>query len=190
MLRNSVSRRPLIFITLGLLIMAAVIVGLSSKTALADEGVSIRGNFTVAISFIQDPTTCGVGDKCVACVTNFPPRFYIDAEGIGDTSRLGTMFLKIQKCLDPAASPFGSYDGTFTLTAPNGKDSLIGIYTGKNTNAGDAYGFNTFSGDLKITGGTGRFDDAQGHAHFTAVAHGSSATAFYAVEGFVSSRTN
>ena len=105
MLRNSVSRRPLIFITLGLLILAAVIVGLSSKTALADEGVSIRGNFTVAISFIQDPSTCGVGDKCVACVTNFPPRFYIDAEGIGDTSRLGTMFLKIQKVSRSGGEP-------------------------------------------------------------------------------------
>ena len=155
MLRNSVSRRPLVFVTLGLLIMAAMIVGLASKTALADEGMPFRGNFTVAISFAQGPSACGVGDNCLACVTNFPPRVYIDAEGIGDTSRLGTMFLKIQKCFDPAAGPFGSYVGIFTLTAPNGKDSLTGTYTEKNTNAGDAYGFNTFSGDLKITGGTG-----------------------------------
>jgi hypothetical protein len=190
MLRNSISRRPLILICLGLLIMAAMIVGLASKTALADEGVPFRGNFTVAISFIQDPSTCGVGDKCVACVSNFPPRFYIEAQGIGDTSKLGTMFLKIQKCLDPAASPFGSYDGIFTFTAPNGKDSLTGIYTGKNTGTPDTYGFGAFNGELRITGGTGRFDDAQGHARFTAVAHRSSATAFYAVEGTVSSRAD
>ena len=68
MLRNSVSRRPLVFVTLGLLIMAAMIVGLASKTALADEGMPFRGNFTVAISFAQGPSACGVGDNCLACV--------------------------------------------------------------------------------------------------------------------------
>jgi hypothetical protein len=73
------------------------------------------------------------------------------------------------------------------MTAPNGKDSLSGIYTGKNTSGGDVYGFLPFSGELKITGGTGRFDNARGHARFTALS-GPNGTAFYAVDGELSSR--
>jgi hypothetical protein len=189
MLRYAFSRKHLIFISLGLLLLAAMTVVLAPKGVLADEGVPISGNFTVAIAFVQNSSACGVGDNCIACVTSDPPRFYIEAQGIGDTARLGTLFLKIQKCANPAASSFGSYEGTFTLTAPGGKDSLTGIYTGKNTSAGDAYGFGPFSGEWKITGGTGRFDDARGHVRFTAIYSGNG-TAFYAVEGTVVSRTN
>jgi hypothetical protein len=135
----------------------------------------------------RNASACGAGDGCIACVTSDPPRFYIEAQGIGDTSRLGSLFLKIQKCANPAGSTFGSYEGTFTLTAPNGKDSLTGIYTGKNTSGANAYGVGPFSGDWKITGGTGRFDDARGHARFSAIYTGNG-TAFYAVEGAVSLR--
>jgi hypothetical protein len=187
MLRYSVSRRPLILIFVGLSILALMTVGVAFQTALADEGVPIRGNFTVSIAFIPTANACGIGDSCVACVSSYPPRFYIEAQGIGDTSKLGTMFLKIQKCADPAASPFGSYSGTFTLTAPNGKDSLTGIYTGKNTSAPDAYGFGPFSGEWEITGGTGSFDNARGRVHFSALFSGNG-TAYYAVEGTMSSR--
>jgi hypothetical protein len=138
-----------------------------AKGGWSEEGVQIKGNFTVSIAFIQNSSACGAGDNCIVCVNDDPPRFYIQAEGVGDTSSLGTLFLKIQKCADPTASQFGSYQGTFVMTAPNGKDSLAGIYTGKNTSGGDVYGFLPFSGDLKITAGTGRFDDARGHARFT-----------------------
>lgn len=189
MLRYLVSRRPLVFILMGLSIMALVAVVIASQTALADEGLPIRGNFTVSIAFIPTANACGVGDNCVACVSSYPPHFYIEAQGIGETSKLGTMFLKIQKCADPARSPFGSYDGTFTLTAPNGKDSLTGIYTGKNTSAPDAYGFGPFSGEWEITGGTGNFDNARGRVHFSALFSGNGA-AYYAVEGIVSSRAD
>jgi hypothetical protein len=187
MLRNPVSKRNFILISFGVLVLAAVTIALAPKRAMADEGPAIKGNFTVSIAFIQNSSACGVGDNCIACVTSDPPRFYIEAQGIGETSRLGTLFLKIQKCANPAASEFGSYEGTFTLTAPNGKDSLTGIYTGKNTSGGDAYGFGPFSGEWNITGGTGKFDGAQGHAKFTAIFSGNG-TAFYAVEGHVSSR--
>jgi hypothetical protein len=188
MLRNPVSKRNLILISFGVLVLAAMTIALTPKRAMADEGVAIKGNFTVSIAFIQNASACGVGDSCIACVSSDPPRFYIHAEGIGDTVRLGTLFFKIEKCLDPTKSEFGSYDGVFTMTAPNGKDSLTGIYTGKNTNAGNIYNFGPFSGDLQITGGTGRFDDARGHAQFTAIADNATATAYYAVEGHVSSR--
>jgi hypothetical protein len=191
MFRNPGSKRNVITIFLGALAMAAITiatVALTPKRAVADEGVAIKGNFTVSIAFIQNVSACGVGDNCITCVSSDPPRFYIHAEGIGDTGKLGTMFFKIEKCLDPTKSEFGSYEGIFTMTAPNGKDSLTGTYTGKNTNAGNIYNFGPFSGDLNITGGTGRFDDAKGRAHFTAIADNATATAYYAVEGHVSSR--
>jgi hypothetical protein len=186
MLRNPVSKRNFILSCFGALVLVAMIVALAPKRATADEGGTIKGNFTVSIAFIQNSSACGVGDNCIVCVTSDPPRFYIEAQGVGETS-LGTLFLKIQKCANPAASEFGSYEGTFTLTAPNGKDSLTGIYTGKNTSGGDAYGFGPFRGEWNITGGTGKFDEAQGHAKFTAKFSGNG-TAFYAVEGHVSSR--
>lgn len=187
MFGHSISGKSRIFLSLSLLTLAATTVALAAKGGWSDEGVPIKGNFTVSIAFIANSSACGMGDDCIACVNHDPPRFYIQAEGVGDTSRLGTLFLKIQKCADPAASTFGSYQGTFTMTAPNGKDALTGIYTGKNTSAGDLYGFVPFSGELKITGGTGRFDDARGHARFTALS-GSNGTAYYAVEGEVASR--
>ncbi len=161
---------------------------LAPKRAVADEGTVLKGNFTVSIAFIQNASACGVGDNCIACVTSDPPRFYIHAEGIGETGKQGTLFLKIEKRLDFTKGEFGRYEGVFTMTAPNGKDSLTGIYTGKNTSAGNIYNFGPFSGDLNITGGTGRFDDAMGRAHFTAISDGATATAFYAVEGHLSSR--
>jgi hypothetical protein len=186
MLRNLVSQRNLILISAGLLILTAMTVVRTPKRALAGEGVPIKGNFTMSLTVVTNPAACGVGDTCVVCVTNTPPHSYVEAQGIGDTSRLGTLFFKIQKCADPSASPFGSYQGTFTMTAPNGKDSLTGIYTGENTSARDAYKFIPFSGELTITGGTGKFDGAQGSADFTAVATSNNGTAFYAVQGTVS----
>ena len=121
MFRNLVSRRNLLLISLGLLVLAAMTVVLAPKRTLADEGMPIKGNFTVAVTAITNPSACGVGDNCIACVTNALPHAYVEAQGIGDTSRLGTLFFKVQKCADPSASPFGSYQGTFTMTAPNGK---------------------------------------------------------------------
>jgi hypothetical protein len=55
------------------------------------------------------------------------------------------------------------------MTAPNGKDSVSGTYSGQNDNAGDPYGFGPFSGELTITKGTGKFADAHGSASFSAV---------------------
>src|SRR5258707_3380327 len=109
MLRNPVSKRNFILTSFGILVLAAMTIALAPKRAIADEGGAIKGNFTVSIAFIQNSSACGVGDNCIACVTSAPPRFYIEAQGSGETSRLGTLFLKIQKCANPAASEFGSY---------------------------------------------------------------------------------
>lgn len=191
MFRNPVSKRsiiPIFFVALIMAVTTIATIALAPKRAVADERAAIKGSFTVSIAFIQNASGCGVGDNCIACVSSDPPRFYIHAEGIGDTGKQGSLFLKIEKCLDFTKSEFGSYEGIFTMTAPNGKDSLTGIYMGKNTNAGNIYNFGPFSGDLMITGGAGRFADARGHAHFTAIADNTTATAYYAIEGHVSSR--
>jgi hypothetical protein len=186
MIQNPVLRRHLVFIAVALLFVAAMAALLGPKGALADEGVPLKGNFAVTFTFVQSASNCGTGDNCIMCLAS--NHFYIEAQGVGDTAKQGSLFFEVQKCLDPTASSFGSYKGIFTMTAPNGKDSLTGTYTGKNTNGGDAYGFGNFSGDLKITDGTGKFCDARGHALFTAVGNASHGTAYYSVDGTVSSR--
>jgi hypothetical protein len=186
MIQNPVLRRHLLFIAVALLFVAAMAALLGPKGASADEGVPLKGNFAVTFTFVQSASNCGTGDNCIMCLAS--NHFYIEAQGVGDTAKQGSLFFEVQKCLDPTASSFGSYKGIFTMTAPNGKDSLTGTYTGKNTNGGDAYGFGNFSGDLKITDGTGKFCDARGHAHFTAVGNASHDTAYYSVDGTVSSR--
>jgi hypothetical protein len=117
---------------------------------------------------------CASGDtNCTACVGN--SSFYVEAQGIADTS-LGPLFAEVLKCFDPNEPPYGTYAGTLTTAAPNGKDSLTWAYSGKNDNGGDFYGFGPFSGTLTITGGTGKFKGAHGSATFTA-ASGPSITA-------------
>lgn len=189
MLRNPVSKRNLILIFMRVLALAAMTVALMPRAALADEGVPIKGTFSVSITSVTNVSACGTGDSCITCITNSEaPGVYVEAQGIGDTSKLDTLFFEVQKCANPAGGSFGTYAGTFTMTAPNGKDSLTGTYAGQNTNSRDAYGFLPFSGELTITGGTGKFDDARGRVRFTAVATNKNGTAFYAVEGTVSSR--
>jgi hypothetical protein len=190
MRRTSVSRRKLMTISVGLWVLAAMTVVLVPKRALADKGVPLRGAFTVQAELITAITTCAPGDtNCSACLNN--SGIYVEAQGIGDTS-LGTVFLKILKCFNPAGGSFGTYAGTFTMTAPNGKDSITGSYLGQNDNAGDAYGFGPFSGQWTITAGTGKFEGANGSASFTAVAgpitagpssNSNMLTAFYSVQG-------
>jgi hypothetical protein len=192
MLRNSISRRSGISISLGLLALAAISVALKPGVAQANEEVAFKGALTVQAELITAIGGCAPGDSnCSTCVNN--SSIYIEAQGIGDTS-LGTMFGEVLKCFNPAAGSFGTYAGTLTTTAPNGKDSLTWAYSGQNDNAGDFYGFGPFSGTLTITGGTGKFAGAQGSASFTATAGPATAgpspnslvlMAFYSVQGKV-----
>lgn len=196
MLRNPISKRNLSLISLGLLLaLAVLIVALKPRAAKADGGVPFRG--TLSVQFVGTQV-CASGDtKCIACVGN--SGFYVEAQGIANTS-LGPLFVEVLKCFNPAGGSFGTYAGTLTTTAPNGKDSLTWAYSGKNDNGGDFYTFGPFSGTLTITGGTGKFVNAHGSAAFTA-ASGPSFTAtafpgppspfsmagmaFYSVEGTV-----
>jgi hypothetical protein len=179
---NPVPKKNLILISLSLLALAAMIVAFAPNTTLADEGVPIKGTFTVAFVFITSSGACGAGDAaCMVCTNPPSPGLsgsFIEAQGIGDTSRLGALFFEVRKCLD---STFTNNSGAFTLTAPNGKDSLTGTYTGA-IGTGDAEGFQPFSGKLTFTEGTGRFLDARGSANLTGVASPNN-MAFFSVDG-------
>lgn len=162
MLRNLVSKRNVFFMLLSL---AAVTLPLVPGEARADAGVPIKGAFTVQYEELTLASTCAPGDtSCSTCINK--GGVYVEAQGIGDTSQ-GTLFIQVFKCFNPSVG-YGTYAGVFAMTAPNGKDSVTGTYSGQNDNAGDFYGFGPFSGDLKITGGTGKFAGAEGNAHFTA----------------------
>jgi|HubBroStandDraft_2_1064218.scaffolds.fasta_scaffold03065_5 hypothetical protein len=193
MLRNSVSGRNLIIISLVLLVLAAPFAAMP-RAAQAEE-VPFKGTFTVQPELLTVTANCAPGDtNCTACITN--SGIYIDAQGIGDTS-VGTLYFEILKCFYPARGSFGTFVGTFTMSAPNGKDSIKGTYTGGGDSAGDAYGFGPFSGELTITGGNGKFDGAKGSASFTAVAgpnapgpnpNSNVGMAFYSVKGMLELR--
>jgi len=190
MLRNPVSKRSVIALCLALLALTATTLALRPKAAQATEETPFAGTLTVQVEGIPTIAGCAPGDvSCATCLGN--SSFYIEAQGIGDTS-LGTMFGEVLKCFNPTAGSFGTYAGTLTMTAPNGKDSLAWAYSGQNDNAGDFYGFGPFSGTLTVTGGTGKFDGASGSATFTAVAGPSSpgpnansvvGMAFYSIHG-------
>jgi hypothetical protein len=190
MLHNPVSKRSVMSISLGLLALAAMTLALMPRAAHADEGVPFKGALTVQFELITTIGGCAPGDSnCSTCINN--SSVYVEAQGVGDTS-LGTMLVEVLKCFNPTAGSFGTYAGTLTTTASNGKDSLTWAYSGQNDNAGDFYGFGPFSGKLTITGGTGKFDGAQGSASFTAAGGPSTAgpspnslvgMAFYSVHG-------
>ena len=164
MLRNAVSKRNLSLISLGLLMALAVMAITPRPTAAhAVEGVPFTG--TLAAQFTGSQMCAGGDTNCSTCVGN--PGFYFEAQGIANTS-LGPLFAVVLKCFNPASGSFGTYAGTLTTTAPNGKDSLTWAYSGKNDNGGDFYGFGPFSGTLTITGGTGKFVNAHGSAAFAA----------------------
>jgi hypothetical protein len=197
MLRSPVSMRNVISISLVLLALAAMTLALKPRAAQANDDARFTGTLTVQVEAIPTIGGCAPTDtNCSTCVNN--SSFYIEAQGNGETS-LGTMFVEVLKCLNPTGGSFGTYAGTLTTTAPNGKDSLTWAYSGQNDNAGDSYGFGPFSGNLTITGGTGKFEGASGSATFTAVFGPSSpgptsnsvvGMAFYSIQGKLELRDN
>jgi hypothetical protein len=178
MFQNLVSRRNLIFISLGLLVMAGMTIALAPKGARADEGRPIKGTFTVAFSVM--PNTSGE-----AFCGGTPAGIVVEAHGNG-YSTLGALSFSLQKTIVGPA-----LHGCLTLTAPNG-DTLTAIYdlTGGHPNANL---FTDATGTLTFTGGTGRFEGASGNANVTAVFSRIGGTtapvqgiAFYSVDGTLS----
>ena len=180
MLRNLVSRRNLIFISVGLLVLAAMTIVLAPKGARADEGMPIKGTFPVA--FLVRPNT---GGDTFCGGSSDPSGVTVEAHGAGHSS-LGDFSFSLNKTIVGPA-----LHGCLRLTAPNG-DTLTAIYDGTAGTPNPNH-FRDFIGTLTFTGGTGRFEGASGSADFTAVATPISGTsnpmqgiAFYLVNGTVS----
>jgi hypothetical protein len=158
MLRNAVSKRSVISISLGLLALAALAatnLALMPRAAQAYGGVPFKGTFTVAASVTPNNggmTYCNGTAHALA----------VEAHGVG-YSTLGALSLSLQKTIDVP----GEMHGCLILTAPNG-DTLSAIYDGTE----GAPNPNNFivgaTGTLTFTEGTGRFRNASGIAHFTA----------------------
>ena len=140
----------------GLLVLAAL--ALTPKAALAEDGVTSEGTFTVTHVHPTSAISCAVGGTP------------IEAQGIGSMSGLGPLFFKLAKCLSfPSNSSVGTFAGTFVMTAGNG-DNLNGTYAGtQDFSQRDAAGFGPFQGTLTFTGGTGSFHHASGVASFSAI---------------------
>jgi hypothetical protein len=179
MLRDAVSRRSLILISLGLLVLAATVTAvLAPKRVRADEGMPIKGIFTAAFS--ATPNTAGDSFCGGAPLGNA-----VEAHGAG-SSTLGALSLSLQKTIVGAVM-----HGCLTLAAPNG-DTVSAIYDGTQGTP-NANNFRDATGTLTFTGGTGRFAGASGSADFTAVfsriggtANPIQGIAFYSVEGTLS----
>ena len=165
-----------------LAVLVLVIVGAAALPvpALADDRVRAEGTFSVLYIYPSAVNYCGSAGGDLA----------IEAQGIGDISGLGPMFLTVKKCFTFSD---GTYAGTFTMTAGNG-DTLTGTYAGRQE-AADENGYGPFQGTLTVKGGTGRFRRARGPLKFMAVASptsvgvgASTATgmAFYLVQGSMS----
>jgi len=160
----SVLKKRLSLISLGLALAITLISTSFPVPAHAQDGITPL-KATLPVQFIAT-LTCAPGDtSCSTCITE--NGYYIEAQGLADTS-IGPLFVQVLKCYKPNDGQFGTYSGTLTTTAPNGKDSLTWAYSGKNNNAGDFYGFGPFSGTLTITAGTGKFAGARGRVSFTA----------------------
>jgi hypothetical protein len=186
MFRNSLSRRNLILIFTSLLVLVTIAVVLAPRGALAEEGVPFKGTFTAAASVTPNShnvTHCGGPLLSLA----------VEAHG-GGYSTLGALSLTLLKTID-FSNP--AMHGCLTLTAPNG-DTLNAVYDGTE-DVPNANNFNAGAGTLTFTGGTGRFREVRGTAHFTAEFSGTypassflggtaapfQVMAFYSVEGTV-----
>jgi hypothetical protein len=147
---------------LGVLVLAAVALAPTAVLADDDHGVAIKGTF--AASFMRPAAPSPVTGPY--CASGGIP---IEAQGIGNVSKVGPLFLTVKKCATVVGSAV-TYAGTFTMTAGNG-DNLHGTYAGTQDNTlRDENGYVPFQGTLTFTGGTGRFSHASGMLRFTAVA--------------------
>jgi hypothetical protein len=148
--------------TLGVLVLAGV--AAAPTAILADDGKSVPIKGTFAASFMRPAAPSPVTGPY--CTSGGIP---IEAQGIGNVSKVGPLFLTVKKCATVAGSAV-TYAGTFTMTAGNG-DNLHGTYAGTQDNTlRDENGYVPFQGTLTFTGGTGRFSHASGMLRFTAVA--------------------
>ena len=162
---------------LGALVLAAV---LTPKPLLAQPGVPVNGNFAVSIA------APSVSDFCTSEGT--PSGISVEAQGIGQASRIGSLLLKITKCAT-IENNVATYAGSFEMIACDG-DKLNGTYAGtQDFSLLDANDFGPFQGTWTVTGGTGAFSNARGVLNFTGIASSSvkdsaaNGQAYYLIKG-------
>ena len=163
---------------LALVALSVMCAALIPATTLAENGLLI-GSFTVSYTAGNPghPTGCDPSNSV-----------YVEARGIGNsTGALGTAILTIAKCWNYVD---GTYAGSFTLSSPDGRDTVTGTYAGADDPCAECFPgvFFPFHGVLTATTGTGKFRGAKGSMTFTALAVGTGPTsgiAYYAIEGNV-----
>jgi hypothetical protein len=148
----------------GLLALAAMTLTFNHCIALADDGMPIEG--ILAASFTQSQTSPGIFD--------------ILANGVGNLTNVGNFSFQLHKTIDRTAK-VPVFSGTFTITTENG-DTLTGTYSAV-TSGPDSGGFGIITGQLAVTGGTGRFQSASGFVPFISVANGGPGLAAYSFKG-------
>ena len=148
------TRRGLRPATVSLLALAVVC---APVPALADDRLRLEGTFSVLYTYPSAVNYCtaGAGEGNVS----------IQAQGLGNISGVGPLFLTVKKCFTFAD---GTYEGAFSMSAGAGH-TLTGRYEGTQGPL-DENGFGPFTGVLTVTGGTGRFLHARGPLTFEAVA--------------------
>jgi hypothetical protein len=160
--------------------------GLPARLAAASFAVTL-----VALTLVLVPEAALSGDEAplrAALTVNFtatptsPGVFSLVANGIGNMSHVGNVFFGLHKTIN---FNDGTMHGTFVITAEDG-DTLSGTYAGVIAQP-DSKGFDTFSGQLTFTGGTGRFRNAKGIVSFTGLANLGTGQAVYSLKGGLSS---
>ena len=98
----------------------------------------------------------------VGFMPNCPSKFGSTITGKGKSSHLGKVVLATRDCITPMEDHF-TFKGEFTLTSAN-DDKLTGDYSGSFVPVGAGPVYKLADAELKITGGTGRFSQANGTA--------------------------
>jgi hypothetical protein len=100
------------------------------------------------------------------------PLFSMIMVGDGNITHLGKMTTRMTFCLDNSDGSYGGVEGSFV--AANGDELLFVVPEGQiypNDGDNSSYYQTKFNDDMFFTGGTGRFEDAEGEAMSNAYVH-------------------
>jgi hypothetical protein len=168
MLRKLQSRRNILAISAGLLVLVATAAALAPRRTRADGGLPIRATFSVA--YAGTLNTAGTS-YCGG------PGYQVNVEAHGaGASTLGPLLFTLHKTVQ-AAGPLAH--GCLQLSTANGEtlNAIYDVDLGGENDHGFGAGSN---GKLTFAGGTGRFQGASGTA-----ALGSVFTNIYPANSFI-----
>lgn len=148
-------KRSYLLIGVPILVLLVAALGLSQMRAEAVQSGPFRAGGPEGVTFeAPDPDVCG------------PDRLRVDVEGSGEATHLGRYQITRQHCFNPGETPPTFEDGVFEMRAANG-DSVAGTYSGVLADVLEVDQDGNpvvilIDAPFVITGGTGRFSDAQG----------------------------